>query len=112
MYFRRPRTPDSWFCQESPRQPRADEPPRARPPPERGPQTSHRRDVLDADRQSRQRPDLVTARDPSIDRRGVVERPRIERDDGVERGVEAIATRETRRDVIARGDVFRGDQPP
>ena len=52
------------------------------------PETRDRRDVLDANRQPAQRPRVVAFLDPPIELPRVIERLRIQRDDGVQRRVE------------------------
>ena len=79
--------------------------------PERRPQTRDWRDVLDADRQSAQRSRIVSFLDPAIELHGVIERLRIQRDDGVQRRVELPDALEARLHRFRDGHFPRGDSP-
>ena len=79
---------------------------------ERRAQPRDGRDVLDADGQPAERSRIVALLDPAIELRGIFERMRIQRDDGVERGVVLRDTLETGLDRFDDGHFPRRDPPP
>src|SRR5207253_3055964 len=67
--------------------------------------------VLDADGQAREQTHLLAAHQPQLQVAGVVERPGIERDDGVDGGVVALDARQARLDDLDGRDFARPDEP-
>ena len=78
---------------------------------ERGPQARNGRDVLDPDRQPAQRSGILALLDPAIELHGVFERLRIQRDDGVQRGIELLHALEAGFDRLGDGHFSRRDSP-